>query len=226
MFTEQHNQPNDPFGLLYPELPQRLPIFPLPGAMLLPHGRMPLNIFEPRYLSMVLDSLKQSRLIGMVQPLEISTDPSATDKLFHVGCAGRISAFAETEDGKLQLTLRGVCRFEIEEEFESDTLYRQVKPNFTAFKQDLFFEKPLIDRKKLIEVLAEYATLKGIDINFNALEQTTDTFLIATLAMINPFNHKEKQSILETRGLSDIVRMMISLMEIELATHNQTSTRH
>jgi Lon protease-like protein len=194
--------------------------------MLLPHGRMPLNIFEPRYLTMVIDSLKGSRLIGVVQPLVITRDSPTPDELFSIGCAGRISAFAETEDGRLMLTLRGVCRFKIEEEFNSKTLYRQVKPNFDEFKQDLFLEEPEIDRKKLIDVLAEYSNLKGIEINLHALEKATGPFLIATLAMINPFNDREKQTILETHSLSDIVEMMISLMEIELATKNQTSTRH
>ena len=104
----------DPFGVSFENLPRDLPVFPLPGAMLLPHGRMPLNIFEPRYLKMIMDSLKQSRLIGMVQPLELLPNPVPEQtKLFHVGCAGRITSFAESDDGRFFITMSGVCRFSI-----------------------------------------------------------------------------------------------------------------
>jgi Lon protease-like protein len=224
---EQKQLPGEGFSLPFGDLPEVLPVFPLQGAMLLPQGRMPLNIFEPRYLNMVIDSLKNSRHIGMVQPLVTRPGPSkATQKLFSIGCAGRISAFAETDDGRIMLTLQGICRFEILEEIESNTLYRQVKPDFRGFEQDLSFQDTTIDREKLIEILRDYLNLKDININLNALEKTTDAFLIATLGMIIPFNDGEKQTIMEARDLIDIVEMMVALMEIELATQNRTSTRH
>jgi len=217
----------DPFCTPFEHLPQRLPIFPLPGAMLLPHGKMPLNIFEPRYLKMVFDSLKGSRLIGMVQPLELLPDPIPEEtNLFNIGCAGRIISFSESEDGRVLLTLQGVCRFEIEEELNEPTAYRQVKPNFAEFKEDLSPEYPAINREGFISVLREYLKLKGMDINLADLNKIEDRFLIATIAMINPFDYKEKQAILETPNIKDISHVMVSLMEMELATIGQSSTKH
>ncbi len=217
----------DPFSIPFENLPQKLPIFPLPGAMLLPHGKMPLNIFEPRYLKMVFDSLKGSRLIGMVQPLELLPDPvpEKTD-LFDIGCAGRITSFTESEDGRILLTLQGVCRFEIEKEFNTTTAYRQVKPNFAAFKDDLLSEYPAVNREGLIPVLRDYLELKGLNINWADLDKIEDRFLIATIGMINPFDYKEKQAILQTQNIRDIAHVMISLMEMELASIGQSPTKH
>jgi uncharacterized protein len=217
----------DPFGLPFENLPNSLPIFPLPGAMLLPHGRMPLNIFEPRYLTMVLDSLKQSRLIGMVQPLKMLPDPvPVSTELFHIGCAGRITAFAESEDGRIIMTLQGVCRFKIEQELEGVTPYRQVKPDFSDFEKDLSYDDPGINRDGLINILRDYLELKGMKIDWDGLAKTNDRFLVATLGMMNPFDYREKQAILEARNITDMVDVMISVMEMELATGGDTATKH
>ena len=217
----------NPFAAPFEDLPESLPIFPLPGAMLLPHGRLPLNIFEPRYLDMVLDSLKQSRLIGMVQPLEMLPDPvPASSELFHIGCAGRIVAFAESDDGRIMLTLQGVCRFKIERELDEEKDYRQVKPDFSAFKEDLSFDDPGINRDGLINILRNYLDLKEIKIDWDGLQKTEDRFLIATLGMMNPFDYREKQAILEAEKPSDMVDVMTSLMEMELATGGNGATKH
>jgi len=217
----------DPFGLPVEDLPQTLPIFPLPGAMLLPHGRMPLNIFEPRYLNMVLDSLKESRLIGMVQPLEMLPDPvPAETELFHIGCAGRIVAFAESEDGRILMTLQGVCRFKIVKELNSQRDYRIVEPDFTSFKEDLDYDDPGINRAGLLAILKDYLELKSIKIDWDGLEKAEDRFLVATLGMMNPFDYREKQAILEARDIADMVDVMTSLMEMELASGGDAATKH
>ncbi len=217
----------DPFGLPLEDLPHVLPIFPLPGAMLLPHGRMPLNIFEPRYLNMVLDSLKESRLIGMVQPLEMLPDPvPAATELFHIGCAGRIVAFAESEDGRILMTLQGVCRFKIIKELDSPHDYRSVEPDFASFKDDLDFDDPGINRDGLLAILKDYLELKGIKIDWDGLAKADDRFLVATLGMMNPFDYREKQAILEARDIADMVDVMTSLMEMELASGGDAATKH
>ena len=217
----------DPFGIPFSELPKNLPIFPLPGAMLLPHGRMPLNIFEPRYIKMIIDSLKQSRMIGLVQPLEFLPGP-IPDKtpVFHIGCAGRITNFAEIDDGRFMITLQGICRFKIEKELEDKYAYRQVKPDFNDFKQDLSFENPAINREKFFRILSNYIKLKGIDVNAEDLLKIENRFLIPTLVMINPFDFREKQAILETPNIGDIVDIIISLMEMDIKSPNQPSTKH
>ena len=217
----------DPFGTALKDLPESLPIFPLPGAMLLPHGRMPLNIFEPRYLDMVLDSLKQSRLIGMVQPLEMLPDPVPGEaELFHIGCAGRIIAFAESEDGRLLMTLKGVCRFKIEKELNEGDAYRRGKPIFQDFEEDLSFKDPGINREGLVNLLRDYLVLKEMKIDWEGLQNSSDRFLVAMLGMINPFDYREKQAILEAQNISDMVDVMTSLMEMELATGGDTATKH
>ncbi len=227
MYEQNPTISEDPFGVPFNGLPTELPVFPLPGAMLLPYGRMPLNIFEPRYLKMVMDSLKQSRLIGMVQPLEQLSDPiSEETALFHVGCAGRITAFAESDDGRFLITLKGVCRFKIKKELEKNGFYRRVIPDFYAFKEDLSFDSPNINREGLLPVLKDYLELKGIKVDMADFVNIEDRFLIPTLSLINTFGFREKQAILETRNISEMATVIISLMEMELMSPNKASTTH
>ena len=227
MYNKDQNISEDPFGVRFEELPKELPIFPLPGAMLLPHGRMPLNIFEPRYLKMVMDCLKQSRLIGMVQPLELLSEPipEKTD-LFHVGCAGRITEFAESSDGQFIITLTGICRFEIKEEFGENGFYRRVNPDFSGFKKDLSFDSPEINRDGIFSVLKDYLKLKGIKIDITDFNNVEDRFLIPTLGLINPFGFLEKQAILEAPDVGEMSKIIISLMQMELKSPNSASTKH
>jgi Lon protease-like protein len=227
MYKQNSSISGDPFGVLFNDLPKELPVFPLPGAMLLPYGRMPLNIFEPRYLKMVMDSLKQSRLVGMVQPLEPLSDPISDETaLFHVGCAGRITAFAESDDGRFLITLKGVCRFKIKKELEKNGFYRRVLPDFNVFKEDLSCNSPNINREGLLPVLKDYLELKGIKVDIADFVNIEDRFLIPTLSLINPFGIREKQAILETRDISEMANMIISLMEMELMSPNNASTKH
>ena len=218
---------DDPFGIPYERLPKTLAVFPLPEVMLLPHGKLPLNIFEPRYLKMILDNLEKPRLIGMVQPLEpLSQKPKTEASLFHIGCAGRITTFAESNDGRLVITLQGVCRFKIQRELDGNDPYRTVIPDFSNFKDDLSFDDPNIDRKGLMPILKSYLELKGIGLNAEDLNKIQNRHLIPTLGMINPFDYREKRAILETRNINDIADMIISLMEMELKSPNQTTTKH
>ena len=227
MYDQEPSASDDPFGVSFENLPGDLPIFPLPGAMLLPHGRMPLNIFEPRYLKMIMDSLKQSRLIGMVQPLELLPDPipQKTD-LFHVGCAGRITSFAESDDGQFLITLKGVCRFKIKKELAENGFYRRINPDFSDFKSDLTCNNPRINRDGLLPLLKDYLKVKGIEINIADFIDIEDRFLIPTLCMINPFDFREKQAILEIRDINEMADVIISLMEMELISTNSAPTKH
>ena len=227
MYQKDSKASSDPFGVPFESLPEDLPIFPLPGAMLLPHGRMPLNIFEPRYLKMAMDSLKQSRLIGMVQPLELLSDPVPKETaLFHVGCAGRITAFAESDDGRFLITLKGICRFKIKKELKGNGFYRRVIPDFNDFKEDLSCEPPNINREGLLPVLRDYLELKGIKVDMADFVNIEDRFLIPTLSLINPFSFTEKQAILEAGNISEMSNVIIALMEMELMSPNNTSTKH
>ena len=227
MYDKNPAAGEDPFGVSFENLPGDLPIFPLPGAMLLPHGRMPLNIFEPRYLKMIMDSLKQSRLIGMVQPLELLPDPipQKTD-LFHVGCAGRITSFAESDDGQFLITLKGVCRFKIKKELAENGFYRRINPDFSDFKSDLTCNNPRINRDGLLPLLKDYLKVKGIEINIADFVDIEDRFLIPTLCMINPFDFREKQAILEIRDINEMADVIISMMELELISTNSAPTKH
>jgi Lon protease-like protein len=227
MYDKNPTAGEDPFGVSFENLPGDLPIFPLPGAMLLPHGRMPLNIFEPRYLKMIMDSLKQSRLIGMVQPLELLPDPipQKTD-LFHVGCAGRITSFAESDDGRFLITLKGVCRFKIKKELGENGFYRRINPDFSDFKSDLTCNNPRINRDGLLPLLKDYLKVKGIEINIADFIDIEDRFLIPTLCMINPFDFREKQALLEIRDINEMADVIISLMEMELISTTSAPTKH
>ena len=227
MYDKNPTAGEDPFGVSFENLPGDLPIFPLPGAMLLPHGRMPLNIFEPRYLKMIMDSLKQSRLIGMVQPLELLPDPipQKTD-LFHVGCAGRITSFAESDDGRFLITLKGVCRFKIKKELGENGFYRRINPDFSDFKSDLTCNNPRINRDGLLPLLKDYLKVKGIEINIADFINIEDRFLIPTLCMINPFDFREKQAILEIHDINEMADVIISLMEMELISTTSAPTKH
>ena len=209
------------------DLPKTIPVFPISNFIIFPKTTVPLNIFEPRYLKMILDNLEQPRLIGMVQPLEpLSENPKTEASLFHIGCAGRITTFAESNDGRLVITLQGVCRFKILKELDGNDPYRTVIPDFSNFKDDLSFDDPNIDRKGLMPILKSYLELKGIGLNAEDLNKIQNRHLIPTLGMINPFDYREKRAILETRNINDIADMIISLMEMELKSPNQTTTKH
>jgi len=207
-----------PFHLRLEDLPQILPVFPLPDVLLLPDGRLPLNIFEPRYLAMVQDALGWGRLIGMIQPNGTETAAGTEPPLYETGCAGRISSFSETDDGRILLTLTGVCRFKILREVESVRGYRRVAADWSHFRTDLDpIQEPEIDRARLLGVLKAYLKLRNIELNWNALESAGNLALTVSLPMALPFEPREKQAMLETATPAQRGETLLALLEMAVA---------
>ncbi len=201
-------------------LPRELPVFPLMGVLLLPRGRLPLNIFEKRYLAMFDDALGGDRLIGMIQPSDsYANDP--VPALFSVGCAGRITSFSESGDGRYLIALDGVARFRITEELSPRRGYRRVIPDWSPFAADLGEDTGAIDRHRLIELLRAYFRQQQLSANWDAIGQAPDERLVTSLAMICPFQPPEKQALLEADCLSDRARLMMGLLEIAIAGHGE-----
>jgi Lon protease-like protein len=211
----------NPFDPVFEELPATIPVFPLTGVLLLPRGKLPLNIFEPRYLNMTLDAMGTAcRMIGMIQPSD-GESRGKNPELYRVGCAGRITSFNESEDGRLLVTLSGVCRFKIGDELELHRGYRQVKPDWSAFADDLAEEPSVkIDRTRLLQGLRDFFKMQGITANWDAIEQSPDERLVTSLAMVCPFAPIEKQALLEASGTADRAAQMIAM--IEMAVLSQT----
>lgn len=221
------------------DLPQTLPIFPLTGVLLLPRGKLPLNVFEPRYLAMVEDALaSRDRLIGMVQPREPGTEgmtrggvvPPAP-LLYQTGCAGRITSFSETEDGRFLITLGGICRFNLGEELATPRGYRRVVPDFTRWQDDLAAEATgatvgAFDRDRLVRSLRAYFTARSITVDWNAITETPDERLVTTLAMLCPFAPQEKQALLEYPTTAERARGMTALIEMAVTGTDETTARH
>lgn len=201
------------------ELPQILPIFPLAGALLLPRGRLPLNIFEPRYLAMVRDALAAERMIGMVQPTGADSRANVPP-VYTVGCLGKITAFSETDDGRFLITLTGVCRFRIGQELARVTPYRKVLANYDEFAADLAPGTPpndAVNRERLGPALKGYLEMHGLAADWHAIEQAPAETLINALAMICPFAPPEKQALLEAGDVMARADMMVTLLEMALA---------
>ena len=205
---------NTPFDMPYENLPVQLPVFPLTGAVLLPRCRLPLNIFETRYVKMTEDSLASDRLIGMVQPVNVESSDT-TPALFRTGCAGRITSFSETDDGRILIILTGVSRFDVEEELDVDTHYRQIIPAWEDYRPDLTEpEDGNINRERLYASLRVYFEARDLDTDWELLQEATDESLINSLVMSCPFDPTEKQSLLEAQGLDERTRLMSSLLDM------------
>jgi len=219
-----------PTQTLYEDLPDELAIFPLPGALLLPWGRLPLNIFEPRYLNMVLDAMKSGRIFGMIQPdpaksarartsaevaesniITLPTEPP----IFSIGCAGRIVSFEETDDGRILVSLKGLIRFRVAEELQGQKGYRRVKPIYDEFKSDMS-EAPKIelDRDGLMDRLKPYLDAQGMKVNIDVIKNLSDTTLVTSLSMICPFDPREKQALLESPTLQERADTLMTLLEM------------
>ena len=198
------------------DLPQEIAIFPLPGALLLPEGKLPLNIFEPRYLAMVEDALGQGRMFGMVQGDPGLPRIGGDSQLYKIGCLGRVSSFAETEDGRMLITLIGVIRYRIAEEVEGRRGYRRVRADYAGFEADLAVGRPAppFDRGALLAAQRRYFRNRGIEANWDAVEQTSDAMLVTTLCMVCPFDVREKQALLEARCTATRADMLIALMQM------------
>jgi Lon protease-like protein len=203
------------------DLPEILPVFPLPGALLLPRGQMPLNIFEPRYLAMVDDAFRDGhRLIGMIQP-DIAHSPKNSDKpaLFRVGCAGRITQLAESGDGRYILELTGVSRFKVLEELEVLTAYRQCKVDFFAFADDFTARvgEDEVNREALLVALADFLKANNLKVDWEGVESAPNEALVNALAMMSPYGPPEKQAMLEAPDLKTRAEILIAITEMDLA---------
>ena len=260
-----------PFDVPLERLPGTLPIFPLPGVLLLPGGTLPLNIFEPRYLAMVDAALASGRMLGMVQPVlddpgdDESWDDDAEDEdswddeaeepedeasareaaaealgigqagtsepaasgaeaqsdvgsapIYRVGCAGRIAQFAETDDGRYLITLRGLVRFRVVEELVTTDPYRRVRVDYTRHAQDLERAQAHFDRQRLLDALGYYFDQQGIEADWEAIREASNERLVTSLAMVCPFSAAEKQALLEAPSPSDRAETMTTILEMSV----------
>ena len=205
------------------DLPRVVPIFPLPGVLLLPGGCLPLNIFEPRYLAMVRDAISGERTIGMIQPCAEAPDVGAA-RVYETGCAGRITAFSETDDGRYLITLTGVIRFDVGRELPPIEGYRRVVADYGRFRGDLEADGGDIDRERFLETLGCYFEANGIEGDWKAIEEAGDAALVTSLAMICPFAAPEKQALLEAMSLPERARAMTAIME--MAVHEPSGAMH
>lgn len=196
------------------DLPQVIPVFPLDGALLLPHGMLPLNIFEPRYLNMVDDAMAGDRLIGMIQTA--GGDP-ARPNLARIGCAGRITAYAETSDGRYLITLTGLCRFRVAAELPVQTPYRQVRADFGAYAGDLH-DRPALGeegRADLLQALRAFLSRRGLSIDWRMAEDAPTENLVNSLSMALPFDLAERQALLEAADVEARLEALTALMRID-----------
>ena len=202
------------------ELPEVIAVFPLPGALLLPRGQMPLNIFEPRYLAMVDDALRDGhRLIGMIQPDAAHSPNEARPVLFRIGCVGRITQLAESGDGRYVLELTGVARFKVVEELTVLTPYRQCKVDFFSFIGDFTARKgeEAVDRDGLLEVLRDFLKANNLKVDWEGIEAAPNEALVNALAMMSPYGSAEKQALLEAPDLKTRAEILIAVTEMDLA---------
>lgn len=202
------------------DLPDVIPVFPLAGALLLPRGQIPLNIFEPRYLAMVDDALREGhRLIGMIQPDPAHTGFALKPKLFSVGCVGRLTQFAETGDGRYLIQLTGISRFRVESELDTPTLYRKCRVTYAPFIDDFTARKgeDLVDRKALLDALGAFLKANNLRTDWEGIEQAPNEALVNALAMMSPYGPAEKQALLEAPDLKTRAEILVAVTRIELA---------
>ena len=197
-----------------PQLPGEFPIFPLPGAVLLPGGKLPLNIFETRYLAMVEDALGSFRVIGMIQPDPVRPAPPTGPALYRVGCLGRITSFSETDDGRFLITLTGLTRFAVSVELEMRRGYRRVRADLARFARDLEPDEDRVERAVLLRALRAYFAARGFEANWDAINEMPDPMLVATLAMACPFEPPEKQALLEAPSTVERAQALLALLEM------------
>jgi hypothetical protein len=203
------------------DLSDVIPVFPLAGALLLPRGQMPLNIFEPRYLAMVDDALRSGqRLIGMIQPDPAHPGPDQNKpQLFRVGCLGRMTQFAESGDGRYLIQLTGVARFRLEEELAVATPYRQCKVTYQPFTDDFIARRgeDEVDRKALLRALTSFLKANNLKADWEGIENAPNEALVNALAMMSPYDPAEKQAMLEAPDLKTRAEILVAVTEIELA---------
>jgi uncharacterized protein len=198
------------------DLPGDFPVFPLPGALLLPRGKLPLRIFEPRYLAMTEDSLGHGRMFGMIQPDPTTAESQTGPGLFRIGCIGRISSFAETDEGHFLITLTGLIRFAVQSELEMRRGYRRIRGDVSPYVTDLDLQQTAlaVPREELLGVLRGYFTHRRIDANWDAIKRLPDDMLVVTLAMVCPFEPAEKQALLEVPSEAERASALLTLLQM------------
>jgi uncharacterized protein len=207
------------------DFPDAVPVFPLSSALLLPGGQMPLNIFEPRYMAMIDEALAGNRMIGMVQPsFAAKNEMRETPELCEVGCLGRITHFAEVDDGRYHITLTGVSRFRIESELPVNTAFRQCK--ILPFLGDLEPEKgaELVDRQQLLKAFKSYLDANGMDADWDSVGRANTAILVNALSMMSPYGPAEKQALLEAPDLKTRADTLIAITEISLARNGDSGS--
>ncbi|MEE2997602.1 MAG: LON peptidase substrate-binding domain-containing protein [Pseudomonadota bacterium] len=210
------------FGPAFEELPAEIPIFPLTGVLLLPGGKLPMNIFEPRYLNMTSAALAGDRMIGMIQP--VCDNEDAQPDVYQTGCVGRLTSFSETEDGRYLITLSGYIRFDIRREISLRDGFRMIVPDWSPYRGDLTEEDSgSVDRDKMLRALKGYFAANQVDANWGAIKDTPTDRLVNALAMMCPFQPNEKQALLEAETLMDRADVMVALLEMSLAANDDTT---
>ena len=210
------------------ELPPVIPVFPLAGALLLPRGQMPLNIFAPRYLAMVDDALAdRHRLIGMIQPDTAHPGPEDRPNLYKIGCVGRITQFAETGDGRYLLELTGVARFRVEDEPAVLTPYRQCRVTYQPFADDFIARKgeEAVNREELLKTLSDFLKANKLKADWEGIEKAPNEALVNALAMMSPYGSAEKQALLEAPDLKTRAEILVAVTEMELAKSTDGETK-
>jgi uncharacterized protein len=209
------------------KLPTEIPVFPLPGALLLPRGKLPLNIFEPRYLAMTEDALGAGRVFGMIQPDRGRAEEPTGPALFRIGCLGRLSSFAETDDGRYLITLTGMIRFRVAEELEMRRGYRRVRADYDPFAADLEAPGPIgVGRETILAALRQFFGARGLDANWEAIDRMLDDALVVTLAMACPFDVAEKQALLEAVGEAERAETLVALLRMAAHEAGSDETRN
>jgi Lon protease-like protein len=202
------------------DLPDTIPVFPLPGALLLPRSRLPLHIFEPRYLAMLDDTMKCShRMIGMIQPCE---EPKGGRKWHRIGCAGRLTAFSETEDGRYMITLSGISRFRVMKEVSGFEPYLKADVAWSGFERDLGGTEsdPAFCRAPFLKLLARYFETEGLSTDWDNLKEADEELLINSLSMLCPFAPEDKQALLEAPSLATRRETLVTLIEFAMRGGN------
>ncbi|MBN8920973.1 MAG: LON peptidase substrate-binding domain-containing protein [Rhizobiales bacterium] len=202
------------------DLPEVIPVFPLPGALLLPRGQMPLNIFEPRYLAMIDDALAdRHRLVGMIQPNPAQPGPEDKPALFTVGAVGRITQFAESGDGRYLIQLTGIARFRIAEEIAALTPYRQCRVTYAPYADDFTARhgEDEVDRTAVLKALTAFLTARDLKADWEGIENAPNEALVNALCMMSPYGPAEKQALLEAPDLRTRAEVLVAVTEMELA---------
>ncbi len=208
-FSDQYGSPGD--------IPKVIPVFPLSGALLLPRGQLPLNIFEPRYLAMVDDAMRGNRLIGMIQPKTKDANDGVPE-LENTGTLGRITTWAETGDDRLLVTLAGITRFHVVEEVPGNNPYRSIKASYEAFADDFLLESDSgpVNRDQLIATLKDFVDAQDLSVDWEDIMDASDEALVNGLSMLSPYGPEEKQALLEVHDVGARAELLIALTELFL----------